>query len=158
MKCPYMDDFSNMNTFMRFKKSAVDLDCKEWHAPVLGPNAERACGGPQTSLVNEVQPRGCIFETGNSFATQSNVNSNVVKMEITRLFWCWCYQESQQTTRVRNGLFLLCLSISLSTHWSRGNMAAILQMTFANLFSFMKAVEFLLNFHWDFFQGHQSTI
>ena len=28
-----------------------------------------------------------------------------------------------ETNRVRNGLFLLCLSISLSTQWSRGNMA-----------------------------------
>ena len=64
-------------------------------APVLGPNAERARGGPQTSLVNIVQPRGCIFEAGNSFTTQSNLNSNLVKMQIARLFWCWYYQESQ---------------------------------------------------------------
>ena len=64
-------------------------------APVLGPNAERARGGPQTSLVNIVQPRGCIFEAGNSFTTQSNLNSNLVKMQIARLFWCWYYHESQ---------------------------------------------------------------
>ena len=30
-------------------------------APVLGPNAERARGGPQTSLVNIVQPRGAYL-------------------------------------------------------------------------------------------------
>ena len=64
-------------------------------APVLGPNAERARGGPQTSLINVVQPRGCTFEAGKSFTTQSNLNSNVLKMQITRPFCCWCYQESQ---------------------------------------------------------------
>ena len=64
-------------------------------APVLGPNAVRARGGPQTSLVNVVQPRGRIFEAGKSFTTQSNLNSNVLKMQITRPFCCWCYQESQ---------------------------------------------------------------
>ena len=64
-------------------------------APVLGPNAERARGGPQTSLVKVVQPRGCIFEAGKSLTTQSNLNSNVLKMQITRPFCCWCYQESQ---------------------------------------------------------------
>ena len=58
-------------------------------------NAEQARGGPQTSLVNVVQPRGCIFEAGSSFTTQSNLNSNVEKMQITRLFWRWCYHESQ---------------------------------------------------------------
>ena len=58
-------------------------------------NAERARGGPQTSLVNVVQPRGCIFEAGISFTTQSNLNSNVEKMQISRLFWRWCYHESQ---------------------------------------------------------------
>ena len=29
MKCPYMDDFSYTNTFMRFRKSAVDLYHRE---------------------------------------------------------------------------------------------------------------------------------
>ena len=38
---------------------------------------------------------GCIFEAGNSFTTQSNLNRCGVKMQITRLFWCWCYRESQ---------------------------------------------------------------
>ena len=49
-----------------------------------GASARRAAD----SLVNVVQPRGCIFEAGKSFTTQSNLNSNVLKMQITRPFCC----------------------------------------------------------------------
>ena len=38
------------------------------------------------------------------------------------------------------------------THWGRGKVAAILQRTFSNAFSWMKMYKFYLTFHWSLFQ------
>ena len=44
------------------------------------------------------------------------------------------------------------------THWGRGIMAAIFQMTFSNAFSWLKMFEFWLQFHWNLFLRVQLTI
>ena len=44
------------------------------------------------------------------------------------------------------------------THWGRDKMAAILQTTFWNTFSWMKMYEFWLQFHWMLFLRVQLTI
>ena len=43
-------------------------------------------------------------------------------------------------------------------HWGWYKMAAILQMTFSNAFSWMKMYKFRLRFHWGLFQMVQITI
>ena len=43
-------------------------------------------------------------------------------------------------------------------HWGRGQMAAILQMTFSKAFSWIKIFEFQLKFHWCLFQSVQLII
>ena len=48
--------------------------------------------------------------------------------------------------------------IDYITHWGRDKMAAILQTTFSNAFSWMKMLEFRLIFHWSFFLRVQLTI
>ena len=47
---------------------------------------------------------------------------------------------------------LLCSTILL-THWSRDKMATIFQTTFSNAFSWMKMMEFRLEFQCNLFQG-----
>ena len=49
------------------------------------------------------------------------------------------------------------LKISL-THWGRGKMAAIFQVTFSNGFSWIKMHELPLKFHWSFFLWVELTI
>ena len=44
------------------------------------------------------------------------------------------------------------------THWGRDKMAAILQTTFSNIFSWMKMYEFRLRFHWSLFLSFELTI
>ena len=44
------------------------------------------------------------------------------------------------------------------THWGRDKMAAILQTTYSNAFSWMKMYKFWLRFHWNFFPRVQITI
>ena len=44
------------------------------------------------------------------------------------------------------------------THQGRGKMAAIVQTTFSNAFSWMNMYEFHLRFHWDLFLRFQLTI
>ena len=44
------------------------------------------------------------------------------------------------------------------THWGRDKMAAISQTTLSIAFSWMKMLEFWLNFHWSLFLGVQLTI
>ena len=43
------------------------------------------------------------------------------------------------------------------THWGREKMAAIIQMTSSNAFSWMKMYQFRLRFYWNLFQRVQST-
>ena len=44
------------------------------------------------------------------------------------------------------------------THWGRHKMAAVLQTTLSNAFSWMKMLEFRLRFHWSLFLRVQLTI
>ena len=44
------------------------------------------------------------------------------------------------------------------THWGRDKMAAIVQTTFSNAFSWMKMYKFQLRFHWSLFPRVQLTI
>ena len=44
------------------------------------------------------------------------------------------------------------------THWGWDKMAAILQMTLSNAFSWMKIYEFCLRFHWNLFPRFEWTI
>ena len=50
------------------------------------------------------------------------------------------------------------LSLLGLTHWGRDKMAAILQTTFSNAFSWMKIYKFRLRFHWSLFPRVQLTI
>ena len=43
------------------------------------------------------------------------------------------------------------------THWGRDKMAAIIQTTLSNAFSWMKMLEFRLKFHWSLFLRVQLT-
>ena len=49
-------------------------------------------------------------------------------------------------------------SVTPLTHWGRDKMAAIIQTTFSNAFSWMKMCEFRLKFHWSLFLRVQLTI
>ena len=49
-------------------------------------------------------------------------------------------------------------TLTLLTHWGRGNIAAILQTIFSNAFSWMKMYEFRLRFQWYLFLGFELTI
>ena len=49
----------------------------------------------------------------------------------------------------------VCLDL---THWGWDKMPVIFQMTFPNVFSWMKIYEFQLNFHWRLFPRVQLTI
>ena len=51
-----------------------------------------------------------------------------------------------------------CTILCMLTHWARDKMAAILQTTFSNAFSWMKIYEFRLIFHWILFLRVQLTI
>ena len=53
-----------------------------------------------------------------------------------------------------------CFACALSrlSHWGRGKMADIFQITFSNAFSRMKIYEFRSNFHWSLFLRVQLTI
>ena len=46
----------------------------------------------------------------------------------------------------------------LSTHWGRDKMAAIFQMTFSNIFSWMKMHELRLRFNWSLSNWQYSSI
>ena len=50
------------------------------------------------------------------------------------------------------------LSMHWLTHWGRDKMAAIIQTTFSNAFSWMKMYEFRLRFHWSLFLRVQLSI
>ena len=56
----------------------------------------------------------------------------------------------------RHGNVEICML--LVTHWGREKMAAISQTTLPNAFSWMKILEFWLNFHWSLFLWFQFTI
>ena len=43
------------------------------------------------------------------------------------------------------------------THWGRYKMAAISQMTLSNAFSWIKMLEFRLDFHWSFIQFQSNN-
>ena len=53
---------------------------------------------------------------------------------------------------------LLHIQNQYLTHWDRDKMAAILQTTFSNTFSWMKIYEFWLRFHWSLILRVQLTI
>ena len=50
------------------------------------------------------------------------------------------------------------VTFSHSTHWDRDNIGAIFQITFSNVFSWMKIYEFRLIFYWSLFLRVPSTI
>ena len=43
--------------------------------------------------------------------------------------------------------------VAILTHWGRDKMDAISHMTYSSAFSWMKMLEFRLNFHWSLFPG-----
>ena len=91
-------------------------------------------------------------------------NKEIFKLCITVSVW-WeytseCRFPSQRASNVE------CVSIHNITmlytfdltHWGRGKMDAISQMTFSSAFSWMKIFEFRLKFHWSLLLRFQSTI
>ena len=50
------------------------------------------------------------------------------------------------------------VGVTVLTHWGRDKMAAISQTTLSNAFSWMKMLEFRLNFHWSLFLRFQLKI
>ena len=69
------------------------------------------------------------------------------------VFWIWFYLAHYPLANVA-----VFLKLSLLTHWGRDKMAAILQTTFSNAFSWMKMHEFHLRFHWSLFLRLELTI
>ena len=55
-------------------------------------------------------------------------------------------------------VMIITLCMDGLTHWGRDKMAAALQTTFSNAFSWVKMYEFWLKFHWSLFLGVQLTI
>ena len=56
------------------------------------------------------------------------------------------------------GFIMQTYAFTALTHWGRDNIAAILQTTFSNAFSWMKMYEPRFRFHWGLFLRFQLTI
>ena len=70
--------------------------------------------------------------------------------------WGWFCGISLRVISHLEPKLLFCV-VSL-THWGRDKMAAISQTTLSIAFSWMKILEFRLNFHWSLFLRVQLTI
>ena len=70
---------------------------------------------------------------------------------LQRDLWCHCWRRGC----LRNDLQF---PVSPFTHWGREKMDAISQTTLSIAFSWMKMLEFRLNFHWSLFPRVQLTI
>ena len=76
----------------------------------------------------------------------------------------WCHQVASHSLNYCSTSFLLLYGIisqtwvNILTHWGLDKVVAILQTKLSNTFSWMKILEFWLNFHWSLFLWVQLTI
>ena len=133
-----------------------DIELEYWlfHSIAL-KSATGAYCGPEVKEINGCDWLNCSILQGPMRAFPS-------ELIITLLYQGKLQHAHMEWAETWNAMQVYIIPIDKSgeklTHWSRDKMAAILQTTHSNAFSWMKMLQFCLRFYWNLFLRVQLTI